>query len=278
MYDTARQLGMPLMAGSSVPFSQRIPPLEIPAGAEISEALMIHGGEFENYGIHAMETLQSIVEFRKGGETGISKVEVLYGEEMWKGAEAGRWPFELAAAAMQLELGKPYQMRMDLHDPIRWNPQPPHVLMITYKDGLKGYVLKIGHFPMRWQFACRLKGESQIRATRFYSGPWQNRNFFKALCHGIQHFFRTGQSPVPAERVLLANGAILAGVDAYFQRGKPLATPYLEFGYQPRDFRPFREMGASWKTLITEGMPEPDGISAMPSRTMLRTKKERVEH
>ena len=260
MYDTARQLGIPMMAGSSVPFAQRIPPLELPPNAEISEAVMIHGGEFENYGIHAMETLQSIVEFRKGGETGISQIEVLYGEELWKGAEAGKWPFDLAAAAMELETGKPYRARTELHDPVMWTRQPPHAIVITYKDGLKGYVLKLGHFPMRWQFACRLKGESRIHATRFYGGGWQNRNLFKALCHAIQQFFRTRQSPIPIERVLLANGAILAAVDAYFQRGKPLSTPYLEFGYQPRDFRDWCESGESWKTLLREDLPEPKGF------------------
>ena len=261
MYDTAKQLGIPLMAGSSVPFSQRIPPLEIPAGTQFSDALMIHGGEFENYGIHAMETLQSIVEFRKGGETGISQVEVLYGDELWKAAEAKKWPFELAAAAMELELGKPYHMGMKLNDPVRWTPQPDHGFIITYKDGFKGHVLKIGHYPMRWQAAVRLKGESQIRATQFYGGGWQNRNLFKALCHAIQIFFRTKQAPVPVERVLLANGAVLAAVDSYFQRGKPLPTPHLEFGYTPRDFRYCCESGESWKTLLRENVPEPKGIA-----------------
>src|SRR5205823_2508992 len=35
MYDEARQLGIPLMAGSSVPLAQRVPPLKVPAGAAI---------------------------------------------------------------------------------------------------------------------------------------------------------------------------------------------------------------------------------------------------
>ena len=44
MYDTAREHGMPLMAGSSVPLGQRLPLLESPAGAEIETALSVHGG------------------------------------------------------------------------------------------------------------------------------------------------------------------------------------------------------------------------------------------
>jgi hypothetical protein len=42
-------------------------------------------------------------------------------------------------------------------------------------------------------------------------------------------------------------------------QGKPLATPHLELAYAPRDFRAFREMGASWK-ILTEDVPQPPGI------------------
>src|SRR3954447_21736352 len=35
MYDEARQLDIPLTAGSSVPLAQRVPPIEVPAGAVI---------------------------------------------------------------------------------------------------------------------------------------------------------------------------------------------------------------------------------------------------
>lgn len=266
MYDTARELKMPLMAGSSVPLAQRLPELEVPENAEIAEAVMVHGGQFENYGIHAVETLQSIVEARKGGETGISQIEVLYGDEVWRGADAGKWPFELAAAAMQLEIGQPYTRTTRLNDPPNyagWAKHEPHVILITYKDGTKGYVAKLGASAMRWNFACRLKGEKEIRATQFYPGPWKLRNLFRALAHAVQSFFIHKQAPYPVERSLMANGAILSAVDAYHHRGRPLATPHLEFAYAPQDFRAFREMGDSWKKLLPEGTPEPKGIAPL---------------
>ena len=55
--------------------------------------------------------------------------------------------------------------------------------LITYKDGLKATVLKVGHSSTRWNFACRLKSDPKIHATSFYVGPWNNRNLFKALSH-----------------------------------------------------------------------------------------------
>src|SRR5262245_6831256 len=106
MADTAAKLGIPFIAGSSVPLAQRIPPFALPADAVVTEAVSIHGGGIESYDFHALEVLQSIVEFRRGGETGVASVEFLTGNALWKAAEDGRWSVPLAEAAMAAELGQ----------------------------------------------------------------------------------------------------------------------------------------------------------------------------
>src|SRR5439155_3642752 len=106
MVDTATELGIPFMAGSSVPLAQRVPPVELPAGTEIIEAVSIHGGGLESYDFHALEVLQSLVEARRGGEPGIARVTFLQGDALWKAAADGRWSKDLADAAMAAELGK----------------------------------------------------------------------------------------------------------------------------------------------------------------------------
>ncbi|MFG0296065.1 MAG: twin-arginine translocation signal domain-containing protein, partial [Maioricimonas sp. JB045] len=65
MYDTAQEMGFPLMAGSSVPLAPRVPAVEFPTGAEVVEAVSIHGGGMESYDFHALEVMQSMIEFRK---------------------------------------------------------------------------------------------------------------------------------------------------------------------------------------------------------------------
>lgn len=259
MYDTARELKIPFMAGSSVPLAQRIPPLEIPDGAKIVEAVSIHGGGLDSYDFHGYEVLQSMVENRAGGETGVASVQYLAEDALWKAAEKGLWSPELANAAWKAE-------------PQRKNGGPsltellktsPWGLLVTYRDGLRGMCLKVAD-GTRWNFACKLADKPEPVATSFYVGPWQNRNLFKALSHAIQAHFRNGESPYPLERTLLTTGLVEAGVNSHYEGDKVFETPHLDIKYQPRDYRAYRENGASWK-LITEEMPEPKGIHRLHS-------------
>ena len=64
MFDTARQAGIPLMAGSSVPLAERRPALELPLGSPIEELVTVHGGSLEGYDYHGIELLQSLAEGR----------------------------------------------------------------------------------------------------------------------------------------------------------------------------------------------------------------------
>lgn len=255
MADTAAKLGIPFLAGSSVPLAQRVPAFELPADATITEVVSIHGGGIESYDFHALEVLQSIAEFRKGGETGVAAVEFLTGDALWKAAADGRWSLPLAEAAMETEFGKKPSTLKRVEGE---KEEEPHGILLTYKDGMRACILKVGRNGTRWNFACTVKGEQKPRATRFHVGPWQNRCLFKALAHAIQHHFRTGKPPYPVERTLLASGVLDAAMHARAE-GKALKTPHLEFAYAARDFSAMRELGASWK-IVTESTPQPAGI------------------
>lgn len=257
MYDVARSCGIPLMAGSSVPLGQRRPGLELPPNADIEEAVAVHGGGIEVYDFHGFELLQSFVEARRGGETGIASVEFLTGEALARAATAGRWSRELAQAAMQAEVSMSEQPRglNKSNGPAVPDMEPSHGLLLTYRDGLRATVLKVGGSANRWNFACRLKGDPKIHATAIFNGPWGNRNLFKALSHSAQHFFRERRAPYPVERTLLASGVLDAAMWSRELNGQRICTPNLEWSYSPRDFSAFRESGASWQVL-TRDTPE----------------------
>ena len=176
---------------------------------------------------------------------------------MARAASAGRWSRELARAAMQAEVSMSEQPRglNKTNGPAAPDMEPSHGLLLTYRDGLRATVLKVGSSANRWNFACRLKGDPKIQATAIFNGPWGNRNFFKALSHSAQHFFRERRTPYPVERTLLASGVLDAAMWSRELNGQRICTPNLEWSYSPTDFSAFRESGASWRVL-TRDTPE----------------------
>lgn len=258
MYDTAQSMQFPLMAGSSVPLAERRPPFELAPDTKLKTAVSIHGGGVESYDFHGLEVLQSVVEARHGAEQGVASVQFLEGEKLWQAADQGRWSVPLAEAAMAAELGADQPPLKELIAKLMGDQNGIHGILVKYRDGFEGTVLSVGG-RNRWNFACLEEGQSKPQATSFNVGPWENRNLFKALSHAIQAHFRNRHAPYPVERTLLVTGALDVAMQSRFEGGKLLETPQLGIAYKPVDFRPMREMGASWKIII-EGTPEPPGI------------------
>jgi hypothetical protein len=265
MVDTARMNKMPLMAGSSVPLAQRMPALEIAPGAKITEAVSIHGGGLESYDFHALEVLESIVESRSGGETGIASIELLIGDAFHKAKREGRWSNELVEAAMKAEskmsvsrqpwpkkgvFAKPPVTEEKHGRPPR--PTGSHAIIVNYKDGLKATIVKEKASSDRWNFACRTVDAAAPQATAFFNSPWGNRGLFKALSHAIQQMFITGKESYPVERTLLTTGAVEATMRSYEQGGAVIATPELEFDWVPYDWSAMQENGDTWKKITVE--------------------------
>ena len=57
MVERCRELGAPLMAGSSIPGQWRSPWLEHPPGTDLAEAVTIGFSGLDIYGAHALDTL-----------------------------------------------------------------------------------------------------------------------------------------------------------------------------------------------------------------------------
>jgi len=269
MYDTAKDLGIPYLAGSSVPLAQRRPAIEIKPGTRMAEAVAVHGGPVESYDFHGLELLQSMVEFRKGGESGIKRITFYEGEQVFESAKAGIWDIELGKAAIKAELG---------YVPENWGHlekenEPEvglHAIVIDYLDGFKGTVLRIGRDDTRWNFAYKVREDSEPIATEFYVGPWNNRNLFKALSHAIQQTFITGKPVYPVERTLLVTGALDVMMHARKAPGHPYHAKQLEIPYKPVDFRDMREYGKSWD-IITEEIPQPNAFdNGLPAHMQIK--------
>src|SRR5947199_117032 len=150
MVEDARRLGFPLLAGSSLPVTWRLPDVELPLGCELEEALMIGVGESDAMDYHALEAMQCMVERRRGGETGVRAVQLMEGEAVWKAGEEGRWSKELLEAALSrsdtpLGLTERDGRTQDLlgSGELRKLVKEPAAYFIEYNDGLSATLLML---------------------------------------------------------------------------------------------------------------------------------------
>ena len=100
MYETSREMKFPFMAGSSLPVTWRIPSVEMPLGSSIQEALCICYGGVDSYDFHGLETIQCMVERRKGGESGVRWIAGLSRRALLGCAGEGCLGYDLMKAAL----------------------------------------------------------------------------------------------------------------------------------------------------------------------------------
>jgi hypothetical protein len=233
MYDWSRELHFPFMAGSSLPVTWRRPELELPLDSPIEDALVATYGPIEVYGFHALETLQVMVERRKGGEKGIKAVTCLSGKEVWKAGDDGRWSWELLEAALgRSETLNPGDVRRNVGHPVMTYPAiPPTAFLVEYRDGLRGTVLLLNGQIQDFCFAARIKGESKPASCQFYLPLPPGAKFFDPLVANIEKFLETSRSPYPVERTLLTSGALAAVMESHYRRGLRVETPELDIRY-----------------------------------------------
>lgn len=225
MYDEAMRLNVPFMAGSSLPVSWRKPELELPLGVEIEDALAVGYGGVEAYGFHALETLQCMVERRRGGETGVAAVQLLSGDAVWQAGDAGQWSWELANSALATT-------DTNAEGDVRTNVTEPHAFMIEYRDGLRACVLMLNGQTTDFLFAARLKGQTEAVATNFWLQPGKPYAHFARLDEAIQEMFLSGKPTYPVERTLLTTGILSFAMDSQFEEGRRIPTEELSVKYQ----------------------------------------------
>ena len=226
MVDQAAAMQFPLMAGSSLPVAWRRPPVSLPVGSEIRNALAVGYGGAEDYGFHALETLQCMVERRAGGETGVSAVQTLRGAEIRSSQERGEWSLELLAAALQKMPGAP---TADMNTLVERGT----IYQIEYRDGLRATVVMADGIASQFGFAAALKTQQQPVATWFELEDARPFGHFAHLTRAIDSMVHTRQQPWPVERTLLTTGILDALMHSMANNGQLRKTPELDVTYTP---------------------------------------------
>ena len=241
MYDTSRRMGFPLMAGSSLPVTWRTPSIEMPLGSRIREAMCVCYGGVDSYDYHGLETLQCMVERRRGGESGVKWVQAYRGESFWKANQEGVWPKDLVEAALcRSHTLKParagFNDVLPTVDDMRALVKDPVAYRYEHQDGLMCTMILMGGLIEDFNFAARVDGQPGIFSTQMYlpmpPGRTSLANFFSPLVNNFEQMYLTGKETYPAERTLLTTGLTAAGVESLFRQQARYDTPHLAIRYQ----------------------------------------------
>ena len=242
MVQRARELGLPLMAGSSLPTCWRRPFLEVPLGARLEGALAIGYGLIEDYGFHALEMLQCMVErrgqgARRPGETGVAAVRCLEGAALWDWLRAAPARAALARAAGEA-----------MADPAGpWEDAPQRA---TEAGGLYRRLQRRAsggraHAPR----LCPLVSPSpaswagRLHACEFRLQTDNAHGHWSYLGLNVEEMFVSGRPSYPVERTLLTSGILAAAMESRGRGGAVLSTPHLQVAYTPVDRAPHRPTG-----------------------------------
>lgn len=242
MYDTARRMKFPFMAGSSLPVTWRTPSLEMPDGVRVREAMCVCYGGVDSYDFHGLETIQCMVERRAGGESGVEWVQAYRGENFWKAHQEGVWPADLFEAALcrshtLTPAREGFNHVFPSVDDLRRLVKNPVAYRYKHADGLMCTMLLMSGLVRDFNFSARLEGRKEVFSTQMYlpmpDGRTTLANFFSPLVYNAERMYLSGKPTYPVERTLLTTGLTAAGVESLFRKQERYDTPHLAIRYRP---------------------------------------------
>ncbi|MEO6910325.1 MAG: hypothetical protein ABI158_05315, partial [Edaphobacter sp.] len=195
-----------------------------------------------SYDFHVLETIQCMVERRKGGETGVEWVQTYRGDDFWKAYQDGVWSQALVKSALSrsvtMKSGNPdfteiFPTVEQLKDIVR----KPLAYHYQHRDGLRCTMLLMDGLVRDFTFAATIEGHPKPFSTQMYlpmpDGRTTLASFFSPLVHNAEQMFLTGKAQYPIERTLMTSGLLIAGVDSAI-KGQRVQTPNLAaVNYQP---------------------------------------------
>jgi hypothetical protein len=228
MYDRAREMNVPFMAGSSLPVSFRKPAISVPMGSEIEAAVGIGYDGLDIYGSHALDSYQCIIERRREANTAVKSVQFFEGDAVWKVLAEGIVSRSLFDAAMSVV--PPANGNVP-------NLQAPREGLILFEceDGFRGAQFMLQSVN-RTAVAVKLKGQKKPLATQFEERTEPRHPHFAYLLKGIEQMMHTGRPAYPAERAVLTSGILDRAIQSRVHGGRQFDTPELAIQYQPVDY------------------------------------------
>jgi hypothetical protein len=229
MFDKSRELNFPLTGGSSIPTYFRKPEIELAIDTPIKNSIVVGDTADEGAIFHCIDVLQSFVDRREGGETGVKAVQSIRGPGTRAWVERNSWAGSLLEAVRK---------KFDLKPEDLEEHRNSNVCVVEYNDGSKAAVL-----PGRgvgWTFAGEIEGQKDptIVSMLGFPGPISQYHAANAFEHWIIEMMLTGKEPFDAERLLLSTGIVNNYMESNWENGRYSAvgrrieTPFLDMKYR----------------------------------------------
>jgi hypothetical protein len=240
MVETASRMGFALMGGSAMPVTWRLPDIDLPMGADVQEAVMVATSNPYMSDFDALEAMQSMLERRKGGETGVKAVQLLEGDAVWTAGDAGRWSRELLSSALSRSDTPQGLTVLDgrTQDLVASGVLPqlvanPAAYCVEYKDGTRATMLMLDGAVADFNIAVRISDQDRPLSTQLFLPPPPNNDWSAPLVVKIEQLYRSGAAPYPAGRTLLTSGILEACLTSRHRLNQRQETPHLALSYQP---------------------------------------------
>ena len=232
------RLGCPLLAGSSLPTTWRLPAIDIPHGTPMKESVCACYGGVDSYDFHGLETAQCMSERRQGGEVGISSVHAVKGAKVWEMMAERPDTQRLLVAALSrsntLPVENGYPTGPVTFDWARTVFPEPVAYFIDHRDGFRTtmFLLAIQDF----NYAGLRADTGEVIACQMHlpmpgSGA-TTADFFNPLVRYIEDMVIENRVPYPVQRTLLTSGMTLAAVESLHRGQIPVATPEMGVRYE----------------------------------------------
>ena len=237
MVNDSKRLQFPFLAGSSLPVTRRMPAVDMPYGAPLSESVCVGYGRMDSYDFHGLETAQCMSERRNGGEVGIRSVQALRGDKMWDHVAGRETTQRLLVAALTRSHNLPelngYPTDCVTFDWARTAFPDGWAYFIEHRDGLRTalFMLTIRDF----NYAGLNSETGEVVSCQMYL-PMPDHgsttaDFFNPLIRCIERMIVENVAPYPVERTLLTSGVTLAGVDSIYRGDEIVETPEMAVRY-----------------------------------------------
>ncbi len=245
---------IPLLAGTPPNVTWRLPPVELPLGLPLAEALIVvqlnplasqatppaPPATLGGAALQALEGLLPIIERRHGGESGIRALRFLEGKEVWRAGDKGLWSWPLLGAALSRSHSPEGNAILDgrTEDLVGLGLVPklarhPRGWLLEHRDGLRTALLVLDGVVGDCNFAVRA-ADGAIISAQLFRAPPPAEHHFSQLAAVMEDFFRTGRAPWPLERNLLVAGLLETMGKPSSLSGERVETPELGIGYGVR--------------------------------------------